>query len=321
MMQAPIDDDKGFALADLYVDYAGQIDARLPHQPAAEFDREMGGFEDVGQRLQRPFEGDADGADVERDVAGKVSKAKAAAQIDQRRRDADRFGQARRQREGGSLRLDDRQGIEILRAGENVPVAPVGPAVNHRAGKRRRAIGIHAERLGPPAHPHAGAFEVEVRVHPHRDARGLADPLADGERATPLPFGFEVQRDACENGRFQFVIALAWPGKADPRRVHPGRQRHVQFAARRDIEAVDLRHHAREQRGVGVRLDRIMEVQGGRHGGAEAPDLRFDDGHVIGEERRVACLVDQAGRAIAADQQHALLAREPGRDRSHRLHL
>src|SRR3546814_3721323 len=31
-------------------------------------------------------------------------------------------------------------------------------------------------------------------------------------------------------------------------------------------------------------------------------------------------LLDQARRAAAADQQHALLAREEGRDRSHRLH-
>ena len=63
----------------------------------------------------------------------------------------------------------------------------------------------------------------------------------------------------------------------------------------------------------------IMQVDA-RKGGAEARDLRVDQGEIVDEQRRVARLGDQRVGAAAADQQHAVLVgRKTGRDRAHRL--
>ena len=127
------------------------------------------------------------------------------------------------------------------------------PASMIRADERRRAHRIDAERRWPPAHPHARAAQLEIRIDPHREARRAADPVADRQRALALARGFEVDRHAGDDRRLELAVALAGPGEADRgRRLAAAAPR--KLARRGDVEPVDQRRHRGEQRGRGLAL-------------------------------------------------------------------
>ena len=103
---------------------------------------------------------------------------------------------SRRQSEGRPLRLDQRGGIERLRAGEDVEAAPFGARRDDPADQSGHARGVDPERLGAAAHAHARALDLEIGIDPDGEPRRPAELRADREGALGLALGFAVERDA-----------------------------------------------------------------------------------------------------------------------------
>ena len=72
----------------------------------------------------------------------------------------------------------------------------------------------------------------------------------------------------------QFAAALAGAGKADLRRIRAGIQRHLQFAARSDVDAIDQARHDTDQRRHRVGLHRVVQFDGLRECGAQFGNAR-----------------------------------------------
>ena len=176
-----------------------------------------------------------------------IGDAEAAAEIDQRRRRARFLGQLARQSERRRLRLDQGGGIERLRAGEDVKAAPFGARRDDPADQGGHARRIDPERLGAAAHAHARALDLEVGIDPDGEPRRPPQLRADREGALGLAFGFAVERNARPDRLLEFGVALAGAGKADFGRIAAGLQGEAQFAARSDVEAVDLLRNVLQQ--------------------------------------------------------------------------
>jgi hypothetical protein len=224
-----------------------------------------------------------------------------------------------RQIEDIGLRVHDRFGVERLAAGEDMQAPPFSPCVDDMARKRRHALGIDAERLGPAAHLHARSLELEIGIDPNREARRLARPLGNGERALRLALAFQIERRAMQNGFFQLAVALARPGEADARAVDPGLSHHVQLAARRDVEPVDQTGHMCQHGREAVGLDGVIDFQPLGHGRAQIGDAARHHRARIDEERRSPRPLDQLRGRFTVHGQFAIARLVPRRDGSDRF--
>src|SRR5437879_9613673 len=91
MMAAAVGGQEGPAAALRPVEHAGQIDAGLADQPAAEFDRETRGRQQRRRIAQRVVELGRDPVDVERNIAWPARNVETTAEVKLRERSADRL--------------------------------------------------------------------------------------------------------------------------------------------------------------------------------------------------------------------------------------
>ena len=273
VMQPAVEDQEGLAAAVLAIDDARQIDPGLRDQPAAKLDGEAAVGQDRRARSERLFQRLPDRFDRQRLVPGEIGYAESATQIDQRRRVPRLVRQPGGQRDGGGLRIDDRLRIERLAARIDVKAAPVGTRRDQLAHQCGHPLGIDAEGRWPPAHLHARAAQLDIGVHPNRQARAHAQPIRDCQRAMGLALGLQVEGHACADRSRQLGIALAGPCEAD----RLAQRRNLgEFARRSDVEPVDHGHHRRQQGCERVGLDCVMQVDR-REGGTKPRDAAGDD--------------------------------------------
>ena len=136
---------------------------------------------------------------------------------------------------------------------------PMGPIpAGYAADEGGNARGIDAERLGPSAHPHARALDLEIRIDPHREPRPIPQLGGDGEGAFDLAFGFGVERGPGLDRVGEIGVALAGSGEADRVSLAAGHQREVQFPGGSDVEAVDPASNKTKQWLVAICFYSIM---------------------------------------------------------------
>src|SRR3546814_13269103 len=85
MVQPTIADEEDLAAALFPVHHAGQVDARLDHQPASKLQREPGIRQHGRARSQRLAKRRANAFYIQRLVARKIGNAETAAEVDERR--------------------------------------------------------------------------------------------------------------------------------------------------------------------------------------------------------------------------------------------
>ena len=303
MIQPAIDHQKRLSAGNLAVDDPGDVNSRFADQIAAQFDDQLrcwhlgrGALGQAGKIL-------ADRREIEPVFSREVGNPESATQVEKayRRRRISR--QSERQFIRFLLRLADRIGPQVLRPGEKMKPFELQSLAADLGQQGRYLFRIDAELLGSAAHLHSRAFQLEVRVNPHRDA--CRQPQLHGNHGQFADFaeGFDVDQDARRDRLAQFATALAGAGKADFRRIRTGIQRHFKLPSRSDIDAIDQARHDTDQRRHRVGFHRVVQLDGRRECGAQFGNARPEQTPVIGIER---CLADPSGKAFerhATDQQ------------------
>ncbi len=151
---------------------------------------------------------------------------------------------SRGERDRRGLGLDQRLGIERLRAGEDVEAAPVGAGVEDAADERGHARGVDPERLGAAAHPHARALDLEIGIDPDREPRRPRAPIASARSTSPSDSQLRVTPASIAASRS--LSRLPGPAKLIVGRIGARLEREAQLAARGDVEAVDLLRNVRQ---------------------------------------------------------------------------
>jgi hypothetical protein len=133
-------------------------------------------------------------------------------------------------------------------------------------------IGVHAER---PAHAQRGAHgpygQVDAQQHVHGTAQG-GEPGQLARRLDVDPM------DAGGDRRLQLLVGLARTAEGEPRLRQ--RAAHVaQFAARGDLDPVEVGRERGQQPRVRVGLCRVVEL--GRYGSADRRGVCAQPGQVI----------------------------------------
>src|SRR3546814_8586520 len=171
MMQSAVRHEEHLTMAELAIDDSCHVDPGLANEIAAEFDAKCRIPKHIGKILEALSQALADEGDVDRLVAREVGNAEASAQIAVRKRRAAFLGETACEFERLCLGFGNRLCIERLAAGEDVKTAPLCSARHDRANQRRHTLGIDAEGLGAATHFHAGALEIEIRVHADGETR------------------------------------------------------------------------------------------------------------------------------------------------------
>ena len=289
----------------LALDNARDVNARFADEVASELDHD--------RRLGHPGPGLGDDLaqvgthrrQVQPSLAGEVGDAETAPQVEEAHRCRRVGGQPLRQRKALALGLADGLGAQVLRAGEQVEALEtqaLGAQQRHRLGDQ---LDVQPELLGPAAHLHSRALELEVRVHaqghPRRQAELLLQPAQDGQLAQALG----IDQHAGGHGLAQFGLALAGPGEADVARVGAGVQRHLQLASGRHVDAADQAGHQRDHGRHRVGLHREMQLDLSRQHGLQLGHARAQQAAVVGVERRAADTFGQLRERETSDQQVA----------------
>ena len=320
-MQAAVGDEEGLAAAVLAVDDAGQIDARLPDQPAAELEDEFRPGERRGNLVQLLAQGLAERLHIELLVAREIGDSETAAEVDLRRSRAGGLRNFGGEREGLAKSLGQRGPVEALRAGIEVEAAPVGIGFDQAAHDLGGAVVIDPERRGEAAHLHARAPQREWRVDPNRQPRPRAQLPGEAQRPRRLAFAFEVDGDATLDRPAQLRVGLAGAGETDVDAADARILKRLQLAKGSGVEAVDIFAKPCQQGRIRVCLDGIMQGNTRRHGGPERGDFRADARLVVNKEWRPPGRFRQRLAIAAADPQAAVRAGfETRRDWTHPLH-
>src|SRR6476646_6176192 len=164
MVQAAVGHEKAVAPGDLSVDDATDVDARLADNEPAELEDDLRPGQARVEAVQDGREVACDERDVEALVAGKIRNAQAAADVEDPYRARRVLREPQRELDALFLRLGNRVGAKVLRAAEDVEALEVERKLADSVQHGRDALGVDAERLGPAAHLHPGALELEVRV-------------------------------------------------------------------------------------------------------------------------------------------------------------
>ena len=240
-MQPAVDDQERLPARLLAVDDAGDVDAALADDVAAELDDDARVGQARGGSAPSSSVGEvlADRGEVERLVLVEVRDAEAAAEVEV----ADRRRRApRRARSASSTVLRcASQRISALRFCEPAKTWKPRKSTSARAElgeQRRHLLGVDAELLRAAAHPHPRALDLEVRVDPHGDAR----PHARGARRPRR----RARASVADSSSIVTPAATAWlssarvlpgPGEADAVGRHRRVERDAHLAGRGDVEA------------------------------------------------------------------------------------
>ncbi len=163
----------------------------------------------------------------------------------------------------GTLILEDQCGsIQNLRAHEQVNANDFQTAeredfVDHAV----QSLFINSERRSFATHPHRAAGRVG-RVHPQGN---LGDLTIMGGKLVDAPCFFDRLHMNFTNPRLQgsgqFVTRLAGAGKDQSLGWATGLQGLIQLAAGGDLQPTSLLQKQFQNRGVGIGLDRIIELK------------------------------------------------------------
>ena len=187
-----------------------------------------------------------------------------------------------------ALRLAYYVGVQVLRAGEDVKSEEIqirGFDIREHGGHQ---LGIHAELLRAAAHAHPRPLDLEIGVHAQSNTRTHAQSFADDRDTGSLARGFKFNHHATGHGARQFGVCLAGPREADLRGRHDSVENDVHFEGGCDIETINQGRQMLNDRGHGVRLRRVAQVDIARQLRAQLPDARGQQGSVVGEIRRRA---------------------------------
>ena len=179
--------------------------------------------------------------------------------------------------------------VEDLRARRTcarrrIAAAPCTPTAAMTSARRSSSnpncAGWPPMRMAPPLASAPGlkrteTFASRLQVRERRQLLvrlqvDLADPLGDDQ--------------------LQLARRLAGPGEDDALRRAPRRPRTQELGARRDLEAGARGDEDGDHGGVGVRLDRVVDLDLVRQRGPQGPEAGAEDGRVVEEERRLELL-------------------------------
>src|SRR4051812_30101355 len=168
MMQPAVGDEEHAAARDLAVDDAAHVDTCLAYEIAAELDHDLCERQLAAGACGNFGEARLDDREVEPALAGKIRNAEAAAKIQHTHGRRRVLREAQREIEGGVLRVADRTGVEVLRAGENVEALEAERELTHAGEQGRCGFDIDAELPRAAAHAHPGTLELEVGIDAQR---------------------------------------------------------------------------------------------------------------------------------------------------------
>ena len=229
-----------------------------------------------------------DGGEIERRLAGEIGDAEAAAEIEKAQGCRGVLGQPLCQRIALLLGLDDGLALEVLRAGEQMKAFEGERCGLDFLQQPGHLFGIDAELLGAAAHFHARGLELEIGIHAYRHACRQPQTLLDVGQERHFAEGFDIDEDAGGHRLGKLALRFAGAGKADVLRLGAGIQGHQQLAAGGDIDAIDQAGHVRHQGRHGVGLHGVVQLHGGRQGGAQRGHARAEQAAVIGVVGRLA---------------------------------
>ena len=207
--------------------------------------------------------------------------------------------------------LEEHRGIEDLRSREHVDARHI----EQRAGIDGRQHGlevllVETERRGASAHLHRAAPRGRDRVDAHRHRHAAAEPCRDPLDVLDLFEGLQMDlADPRLDRERELVGALARPGEQHALRRAAGGSGAQKLRTRRDLQSRALLDEQGRDGGIGIGLDRVVDLGKSRHRAAQAAVAAPHHVAVVGEERRAVGARQLAGR-YAADIELALAAGE-----------
>ncbi len=167
----------------------------------------------------------------------------------------------------------------------------------------RHLLDVDAELLGPAAHAHAGAFQLEVRVHADSDPCRGAEFGRDGLEQRDFAHRLDVDQHPRGDRLTQLGRALAGAGKADFARVGARVERDFELTRRRDVDAFDQARHQLHERGHRVGLHRVVQLDRGRQRRTQLGHAPAQQRPVVGVERRAADARGEQAQPLVADHE------------------
>src|SRR3954468_1610346 len=310
VMQAAVGHEETMTAGHLAVDYAADIDARFADEESTELQHHLRLRQARVHALQDGGQITCDERNIEPLVAGKIRNAQAAADVQDAHGAGRVLRETQRELDALSLRFRDRFGAQVLRAAEDVEALEVEPKLTDPAQHGGDTLGVDAERLWAAPHLSAGAFQLEVGVDAHVDARPRVAPARNGGKSLHLPLRFEVDDDAGSESGFELGVGLARAGKADGIGAGAGFEGDLELAGGGDIEPVDEPGEMPYDLGHRVRLHRVMDVDLAREVAAQKLDALADEPPVVGVERRAPDAPRELGQRDPADREAIVQHRE-----------
>ena len=174
-------------------------------------------------------------------------------------------------------------------------------------GKQGRyLLCVDAELLRPAAHAHAGALDLEVRVHSDSHPRTQSHPVAGAHNARNLGRRLDFNDDAGGNSLPDARFVLPRTGEAYVRRAHWRIECRPHFECGGNVESVDERCEVLHDGRHRIGLDRVAQFDLLRQ-------CRPEQLYPVGEQRTVIgkkrCRADPVGQSLernAADSKLAI---------------
>ncbi len=190
----------------------------------------------------------------------KIRDAEATANVEHPHGRGRRCGKPACQLDGPGLRLYDGGGTQVLRPREDMKP----DEVERQPSELRKQVGhlfrVDAELLRPARHLHARALQLEIGIHPDRDA--TAPPSRFGQRRETAHFAgrLDIHDHAGGERALELVIRLSGARETNRVSARAGGKRNFELAGGGDIQAVDetrdVAHDVRHR----VGFHRVVQV-------------------------------------------------------------
>jgi hypothetical protein len=192
------------------------------------------------------------------------------------------------------LGVADRFGAQILRAREEVKALECKSRRPDSSENGRDVVDVDSELLRPPAHLHAGAFELEVGLTRTATRAGAPrDELMASSSCTSRSDSTLTSTPAATAWRSSDA-ALAGPAKLTSACRRAGVERDLQLTGRRDVDPVDPIDHEADKGRERVRLHRVVQFHRLRQRQPQLSDAPCEKSAVVRVERGAADALGQA---------------------------
>ena len=176
---------------------------------------------------------------------------------------------------------DKHVGVEDLSAGKHVHAAETKLWMRLDFGDHlSEPLLVETELNRLTAHSHRATAGWRARVNAHGNVHLCPECRQRGQ----LLVRFQMYlTDPVAHDEFELLRALTGTRKDNPLRGHargPGAQ---ELRARGDLQARPRVYEGRDDRWIGIRLDRVVNVQALRQRGAEIVELAFENRGVVDE--------------------------------------